>query len=120
MPVYEYRCARCQHKMALFFRSPSAVATPACERCGSDSITRLFSTFAVHRSQKNPLDDGGGDVPFDESDPRSAARWMREMGSDMGEEMGPEFDEMTDRLGTGGGLDGEEDDFDAGEDDFAL
>lgn len=37
----------------------------------------------------------------DENDPKSLARFMRKMGSEMGEEMGPEFDEMVGRLEAG-------------------
>jgi hypothetical protein len=59
-----------------------------------------------------------GDV--DEKDPRSVARMMKRMGSEMGEDLGPEFHEAVDRLEAGEspeeveksvpGLAGEEDD----------
>ena len=38
---------------------------------------------------------------LDENDPKSMARWMRKMGSEVGEEMPPEFDEVIDRLESG-------------------
>jgi hypothetical protein len=38
---------------------------------------------------------------LDEDDPKSIARWMRKMGSEMGEEMPGEFDEVIDRLESG-------------------
>lgn len=38
---------------------------------------------------------------LDENDPRSVARMMRKLGSEMGEELGPEFDEMVGRLEDG-------------------
>lgn len=40
-----------------------------------------------------------GDV--DENDPKSMARMMRKLGSEMGEDLGPEFGEMVDRLEAG-------------------
>ena len=97
MPVYEYRCTECRLKMSVLFRSPSVATAPTCERCGSDKVSRLFSTFAVHRSTGGGLDDLDGDTGFpdmDESDPRAMAQMMRSMGAEMGEEMGPEFDDL--------------------------
>lgn len=38
---------------------------------------------------------------LDENDPKSMARIMRKMGSEMGEEVGPEFNEVVDRLESG-------------------
>ena len=37
----------------------------------------------------------------DENDPKSMARWMRKMSSEMGEELGSEFNEVVDRLESG-------------------
>jgi hypothetical protein len=56
---------------------------------------------------------------FDENDPKSVARMMRRMGSEMGDEYaGPEFDEAVDELESGGDLGGDEDDFGGADDDF--
>jgi N-methylhydantoinase A/oxoprolinase/acetone carboxylase beta subunit len=38
---------------------------------------------------------------FDETDPRSMARAMREMANEVGEDAGPEFHEVIDRLESG-------------------
>ena len=38
---------------------------------------------------------------LDENDPKSMARMMRKMGSEMGEDLGPEFNEVVDRLEAG-------------------
>jgi hypothetical protein len=38
---------------------------------------------------------------LDENDPKSMARWMRKMSSEMGEDLGPEFSEVVDRLEAG-------------------
>ena len=40
-----------------------------------------------------------GDV--DENDPKSVAKFMRKMGSEVGEDLGPEFGEVVDRLESG-------------------
>ena len=123
MPVYEYRCTQCRHKMAVFFRSATAIASPTCERCGSSDVTRLFSTFAVVKSEESRLDDLDDDsalAGLDESDPRAMARWMRRMGGELGEERGPEFDEMVDRLDAGEGMEGLDAEGDGDVGDFDL
>lgn len=105
MPIYEYRCGDCRRRVSLFFRSFSDVPeAPSCPRCGGTRLTRLISRVAVVRSEDSRLDDLGdpsmlGDL--DEDDPKSLARWMRKMSSEVGEEMPQEFDEVIDRLESG-------------------
>ena len=38
---------------------------------------------------------------LDENDPKSMARMMKKMGTEMGEDLGPEFSEVVDRLEAG-------------------
>ncbi len=100
MPIYEYRCADCRRRTSVFVRSVSAPVTATCEHCGGKKLSRLMSKFAVHRGGidfDNPssLDD------LDESDPKTMARMMRQIGDESGEEMGPEFDSMIDRIESG-------------------
>ena len=45
MPIFEYRCGQCDHQFELLIRPGSA--TPACPSCGSTSIQRVISMFAV-------------------------------------------------------------------------
>jgi hypothetical protein len=59
---------------------------------------------AVLRSEDSRLEDladPGNLAGLDENDPKSMARWMRKMSSEMGEDLGPEFDEVVDRLEAG-------------------
>jgi hypothetical protein len=80
------------------------------------------------RSEERRLEDLEDKARYgelDENDPRSVARFMRQMEREVGEDMGSEFDEMVERLeagenpedfappGAGGGMDsfGGDDDF---------
>ena len=104
MPIYEYRCNRCQRRASIFQRSIQEAAAAACSHCGSTDLTRLISRVAVLHSEESHLEDLASDASLadlDESDPRSMARWARRMGREMGEELGPEFDEMVDRMEAG-------------------
>jgi putative FmdB family regulatory protein len=105
MPIYEYRCQDCHHRVSLFFRSFSDIADePTCPRCGGARLHRLISRVSLVRSEESRLDDLAdpsmlGDL--DENDPKSLARWMRKMSDEVGEEMPEEFDEVIDRLEAG-------------------
>jgi hypothetical protein len=60
---------------------------------------------------------------LDEDDPRSLARFMRQMADETGEDMGPEFDEMVGRLEAGEdpeSIDRSMPDLGGGADDFGV
>ena len=44
MPLFEYRCLGCEQQFELLIRGG---ATPACPSCGSTSLERIVSLFAV-------------------------------------------------------------------------
>jgi len=105
MPIYEYRCNACRKKVSILTLRVSEKVDERCEHCGSTSLTRLLSRFAMARSEESRLDslaDPSNLAGLDENDPRSMARWMRKMGKEMGDEFGGgEFDEMIDEMEAG-------------------
>ena len=111
MPIYEYRCQECRRKVAVFYRSLSAVnhASARCDRCGSAKLSRVVSKVRVMRGaddslgpagdvDESLLNDMGG---LDENDPRSLGRFMRKMAGETGEDLGPELNEVIGRLEKG-------------------
>src|SRR5260370_16205683 len=98
MPIYEYRCADCGKRPAIFFRSFAAVeASPACPHCGGQHLTRLISRTAQVLSEDSRMDRlSDSDLSdVDENDPRSMARWAKKMGQQMGgDELGEDFDQV--------------------------
>ena len=106
MPIYEYGCYDCRKRVNVFFRSFSEAETKtaACPRCGGTHLKRLVSRVAFVRSEESRLEnlaDPGNLAGLDENDPKSIARWMRKMSSEMGEDLGSEFSEVVDRLEAG-------------------
>jgi putative FmdB family regulatory protein len=105
MPIYEYRCHDCRRRVSLFFRSFSDVQDePTCPRCGGTHLTRLMSRVSVVRSEESRMDDLADPSMLDgldEEDPKSIARWMRKMSTEVGEDMPSEFGEVIDRLESG-------------------
>ena len=106
MPIYEYGCYDCRKRVNVFFRSFSEVETKeaTCPRCGGTHLKRLISKVAVLRSEESRMEslaDPSSLAGLDENDPKSLARWMRKMSSEMGEDLGSEFNEVVDRLEAG-------------------
>lgn len=104
MPVYDYRCASCGRRYALFFRSFSEVGEARCPHCGSAEASRLPPRVGVLRSEESRLEDLGdpsslGDV--DERDPRSVARWAKKLAGTMGEDLGDELDAAMEGVAAG-------------------
>ena len=125
MPRYDYRCQSCKKRSAIFQTyAEYGRKKVKCPHCGSAELQRLIGRVRIARSEESRLDElsdpsDWGDV--DENDPRSMARMMRKMGSELGEDMPGEFDEVVDRLEAGEDPDSIEEsmpDLGGGEDDF--
>ncbi len=56
MPIYVYQCNRCDVRSELFFRVMNAERTVACEACGSTEVERVFTPFAIYRSELTRLE----------------------------------------------------------------
>jgi putative FmdB family regulatory protein len=104
MPTYEYRCDKCRRRNAFSVRGFNPPESPNCAFCGSDQMHRIISRVAILRSEESRLEamaDPSSFGDLDENDPKSMARMMRKMGSEMGEDLPPEFGEMVSRLESG-------------------
>ncbi len=105
MPGYEYGCRDCRKRVVIYQSYEEYGRAPVrCPECGSDNLKRLIGRVRIAHSEDTHLEtmadpDRWGDV--DENDPRSMARFMRKMGSELGEELPAEFDEVVDRLDAG-------------------
>ena len=104
MPTYEYRCQQCRRRNAYSVRGFNPPEAPTCAYCGSTNQSRVISRVAIMKSEEARLDalsDPSAFGDLDENDPKSMARMMRKMGSEMGEDLPPEYNEMMDRLEAG-------------------
>ncbi len=106
VPLYEYRCTSCGKRVTILTLRVSEQVDAVCDRCGKRTLTRLLSRFAMPRSEEARLEsmaDPGTLSGLDENDPRSMARWMKRMGSELGDELGgDDLDEMVDEIEAGG------------------
>jgi putative FmdB family regulatory protein len=122
MPIYEYECAKCRRRSSILTMRISEKVDPVCSHCGSTEMSRLMSRFAMPRSEDARLDalaDPSRLGDLDENDPKSVARMMRRMGSEMGDEFaGPEFQEAVDEIESSGDLSNDDDVGGGADDDF--
>jgi len=104
MPIYEYRCNRCQRPTSVFVRNINSPVQAVCPNCGSQDMGRLISRVAVLRSEEDTfegLSDDSSLANVDEKDPRSIARWLRRMSEKMGEPLDAEMAADLERLEAG-------------------
>ncbi|MDY6893601.1 MAG: zinc ribbon domain-containing protein [Chloroflexota bacterium] len=92
MPIYEFRCTSCQKKSSFLVRSVHDSLDPICPDCGSNSMERCLSRFAIHKSTKTIHEESGDPAMYSNDpryyeDPRNIGRWaehrLKEMGIDM-------------------------------------
>jgi putative FmdB family regulatory protein len=108
MPIYEYQCEKCRKMTSVLTTRVSKKVDAVCAHCGGKKMRRLMSRFAMPRSEESRMDslaDPSKLRDLDENDPKSVARMMKRMGTEMGDEFsGPEFDEAVQELESGGDL----------------
>src|SRR5258708_10065730 len=102
MPIYEYQCVKCRKLTSVLTTRVSEKVDAVCAHCGGKKLRRLMSRFAMPRSEESRMDslaDPSKLRDLDENDPRSVARMMKRMGTEMGAEFGgPEFAEAGEEL----------------------
>jgi putative FmdB family regulatory protein len=108
MPIYEYRCEACGRTFSFLYGVGRDSRDPACPACQSKDLSRLISRVARVRSEDAMLESLADPTRIgDVEDPRSLAKWAKNMGSALGEGAGEDFgavvDEMMEAESHGGG-----------------
>lgn len=112
MPIYEYRCNRCNSSFSRLFLSLENIGKTRCGFCDSDDLTRLVSSFSLHQTEESRLSELRPSKPFGEDfyrDPRNvglrAKQRLRQLGVDMYSEVGTKIEELVEKGRTGKILD---------------
>ena len=50
MPMFDFRCDKCEHDFEAFVR---ASVTPICPKCAAETVTRRLSSFGVGTSSSS-------------------------------------------------------------------
>jgi len=57
MPIYEYKCKKCGH-VTEFLEKSSSPQKHICEKCKSQDLQKLLSSFAAGRSSSTSQSNG--------------------------------------------------------------
>lgn len=101
MPIYEYLCRNCNGRFQKLVSGFGQQPLVVCPRCQSTDVNKAVSRFAVMQSEESRLEsmaDPAALSGLDEDDPRSVARWAKNMGKQMGEDLGEDWDQMVDEM----------------------
>jgi putative FmdB family regulatory protein len=99
MPIYEYRCNACGRTFTFLYGVSRDSRDPACPACQGKDLARLISRIARVRSEDAMLEDLADPTKIgDVEDPRSLAKWAKNMGSALGDETGEDFGAMVDEM----------------------
>lgn len=100
MPIYEYRCNRCQATFSILFLSRHDAGRAECLECGSSELTRLISSFAFHQNEASRMAALDISKPRDESyykDSRNVGLWAKKRMLEMGCRPGSALDEAIEK-----------------------
>jgi putative FmdB family regulatory protein len=104
MPIYEYRCKRCNGEFSVLIMRLGDESKMRCERCASTELIRLLSRFSYHQSEESRLGDFDTTKPRDDTfykDSRNVGLWAKKRAKELGADLGPKFDEVVERARTG-------------------
>lgn len=57
MPIYEFRCRKCEEVTSLLWRSDTTMDDVVCKHCGHRELDKILSRIAVHRDMSSRLDN---------------------------------------------------------------
>ena len=95
MPIYEYRCRECKRRSEIITFRISEDVSVRCGHCGSIEVERIPSRVRVRMSEETRMErlaDPSRLSGLDENDPKSMAKWMKNMGREMGDDLGEDLD----------------------------
>jgi putative FmdB family regulatory protein len=95
MPIYEYACPNCDRRVSIFLRMADAASNPACPVCSKSGLTRIISSFAIHKSIGTIYEESDDSGPFQSKDyykdPRNIGRHLEKKFKDMNIEIPSEI-----------------------------
>ena len=60
MPIYEYRCNKCDHKFEMFQSISASNDSLVCPSCNEPKPSKIFSIFGSTGGSSSPAFNGGG------------------------------------------------------------
>ena len=96
MPIYEYKCRKCERLTSAFVRNLDNEVPPACRHCGGKTA-RALSRFAYHKSGQQVRQELGMPRTADDyKDPRQIGQWVENQFDSYGMDLPDEARTMID------------------------
>jgi len=108
MPIYEYRCNKCNREFSQLFLTRKEIGNVKCKFCNSTNLSKLLSSFRVHQTEESRLADLDTSKPRGEDfyrDSRNVGLWAKKRMKELGVDLGPKMDEIVEKGRTGKILD---------------
>lgn len=108
MPIYEYRCNRCQKIFSCLFLNQKETAQAECKFCHTKDLTRLLSSFSVHQTEESRLNSIDSSKQASEDfyrDSRNIGLRTKKRLRELGVDLGPKMDEIVEKGRSGKILD---------------
>ena len=108
MPIYEYRCNRCNREFSVLVLSQKDLSEVCCKGCKGNDISRILSRIRVHQTEDARLSGFNtskrqGDEFYKDS--RNIGLWAKKRAKELGSDLGSQFDEVVEKARTGKILD---------------
>ena len=103
MPIYEYQCGDCGRRSTLLVMKREEQDGLSCRHCGSGSLKRLLSGFAVHQTEADRLSGVDAGRPPDDSfyrDDRNIGLRAKKRMQELGVNLGDSLDEKIEKART--------------------
>jgi len=104
MPIYEYRCKKCNKEFSQLLLSPKEISEVKCRFCSSPKLTKLLSSFSLHQTEESRLSSldtskTRGDNYYKDS--RNIGLWAKKRMRELGVDLGSKMDEIVEKGRTG-------------------
>lgn len=103
MPIYEYECRSCQRITSTLILKKEEEQEVHCAFCGGNRLTRVLSSFTLHKTEGQRLQDLDTQAPRSDNfynDRRNIGLWAKKRAKELGAELGAGFDEVVEKART--------------------
>jgi putative FmdB family regulatory protein len=103
MPIYEYECQSCQRITSTLILKKKEEPEVHCAFCGGNRLTRVLSSFALHKTEGQRLQDLDTHKPKSDNfynDRRNIGLWAKKRAKELGAELGAGFEEVVEKART--------------------
>ena len=103
MPIYEYECLSCRKVISALIFNKEEEKEIHCTLCGGQWLTRILSSFALHKTEGQRLQDFDSRARQSSAfykDRRNIGLWAKKRARELGTDLGPGFEEVVEKART--------------------